>query len=413
MGKKELQKTIKEFNRALGQGSGTVYRRSYDSDSYDYIGDYIEEISGYSAKEITPALWDSLIMMTEQSGELAGIPLPEAKRLFRKGEVENWQSEVQIHTRSGEKRWVTDMCTVIRDEEGNCTGCLGVLQDVTESKEAVRELTAITNQLRSRNREMEDDLAMARDVQQALVTQQPPQFPLKASETDAHLHFYHRYIPAAMLAGDFYEILAISETEVGVFICDVMGHGVRAALLTTFIRGLMEELMPVAGSPDGFLNKINRSLMAVFGQSESYIFATACYLVIDVKSGHIRFANAGHSMPLSLQSEKGVVLSLDDWSQESEPALGIVEEYLYSVKEYTLDIHESVLLFTDGLFEAYNAHDMMYGEERLATFLKQHLQLEPEQLLDRVLDDVLHFTGNAEFEDDVCLLAIVPTPPSA
>ena len=409
MSEKKLQNSIVDFSRALKQGKAAVYRRNFDSVTYEYMGKYIKELTGYTSEEMTPERWDSLFLQAELKGELAGVALEEANRCIRSGEVDHWQADVQLRTRSGETRWVTDMSTVLRDESGKCFGCLGVLQDITERKRAEKQLADLTEQLRLRNQEMEEELALAREVQQALVTEQPKQFPLDAEAARVRLLFHHRYIPAAALAGDFFDILSLSEHEAGVFICDVMGHGVRAALLTTFLRGLIEELMPLAGDPAAFLGKINHSLVAVFGQTDTFIFATALYLVIDVQTGRIRFANAGHSRPLCLGS--AAESSLENGSGTSEPALGIVEDFEYSTTEHVLDVREALLLYTDGLFEAYSPEGEMYGEERLVDFMRQHAQLAPAALLDELIQDVHRFSGSDDFEDDVCLLAVEPCLP--
>jgi sigma-B regulation protein RsbU (phosphoserine phosphatase) len=408
MQKKDLQKSIEDLSNALEQGCGAVYRRNFDSVVYEYMGRYIKQITGYDADELTPEIWDNLILETEQRDELAGLSLDDANRLVRAGEVERWQADVQIRTRSGETRWVTDMSTILRDESGTCFGCLGVLLDITDRKEAEKKLADLTEKLRVRNQEMDDELAMAREVQQALVSDQPNRFPRDVLDGQARVDFYHRYIPAEMLAGDFFDILPLSDREVGVLICDVVGHGVRAALLTTFLRGLVEELVPYAADPGTLLSKINHSLRAVFCQGDTFLFASAFYLVLDVPTGRIRYANAGHPHPLCLQPEAGHVKSLSPLDQDGEPALGIIEDFTYSTLEYVLTGSESLLLYTDGLFEAYDENEELYGEERVVEFFKQQLQLPAEQQLDNIIMDVHRFSGSDVFEDDVCLLAVVP-----
>ena len=406
MRKKELRKSIDDFSRALGQGFAAVYRRNFDSDVYEYMGEYIKEITGYSWEELTPDMWDALIISAEMKGEMAGLSVDECNQLVRSGKVDRWRADVQIRTRSGEVRWVNDMSTVLRDKTGECYGSLGVMQDITERKEAEQKLTELTEKLRVRNEEMEADLAMAREVQQALVTEQGKQFPPDATGKRSRLLFYHRYIPTEMLAGDFFDILPLSENEVGVFVSDVVGHGVRAALLTTFLRGSMEELMPEANDPGTFLGKINQSLSSVFGKSNTFVFATAAYLVIDLKNNRVRFANAGHPKPLCLRPEANELFSLSLLGKDPEPALGVVDDFQYSTGEHVLSGRDILLLYTDGLFEALNSRDEMYGEDRLAEFVQQHAQLEPEDLLEGLVGDVRHFSGRAQFEDDVCLLAV-------
>lgn len=260
---------------------------------------------------------------------------------------------------------------------------------------------------------MDAELAMAREVQQALVSDQPKRFPLDAACGQARLDFLYRYIPAEMLAGDYFDIMPLTEREVGVFICDVVGHGVRAALLTTFLRGLMEELKPHATDPGTLLSKINHGLRTVFCQGDSLLFASAFYLVIDVSTGGVRYANAGHPHPLCLHAEEGKVALLSQPGQDREPALGIIEDFEYSTSEHRLTDTESLLLYTDGLFEAYNASEELYGEERLLECVRRQLHQPPAKCLDSIIADVHRFVGADIFEDDVCLLAVVPAQPNS
>jgi PAS domain S-box-containing protein len=407
MATREFQKSIGDFSRAIEQGHAAVYRRNFQSLTYEYIGRYIKELTGYDQTELTPELWDSLILHTEQKGELAGLDLAEANRRVRSGQVQRWQADVQIRTRSGEIRWVTDMSTVLRDAGGECFGCIGVLQDITERKLGEQRLARLSAELHRRNAQMETDLAMAREVQQALIRGMPEQFPRGAGPGTPRLSFAKRYMPAEMLAGDFMEILPINANEVGIFIGDVMGHGVRAALLTTFLRGLMEELVPVIGEPGRLVTKMNRSFRSAFGHTDDLIFATAIYLVIDVNSGRTRFANAGHSKLLHLRpgSDGTNALSMPEGSRR-QPALGIVEDYQFTSSELSLGEGESILLYTDGLLEAGGADAELYGKERMLDYLRGHLESETDQLLDGLIGDVRRFTGSECFEDDVCLLGI-------
>jgi len=179
-------------------------------------------------------------------------------------------------------------------------------------------------------------------------------------------------------------------------------------LLTTFLRGLIEELIPKADEPGSFLGKINHSLHSVFSQDSTLLFATAFYFVLNVDTGLLRYANAGHSKPICLQPRKGTVKRLELSAATAEPALGIMDEFAYSTSEHTLSAAESVLLYTDGLFEAYNEAEEMYGEERVENLVKQKLHLPAEQLLDEVIAEIHRFAGSNDFEDDVCLLSVVP-----
>ena len=135
-----------------------------------------------------------------------------------------------------------------------------------ELRKAKEKLEEQAEELREKNAQMQADLAMARELQTAFLPQQYPVFPATASPEHTAMQFCHRYITTTELGGDFFDILALSDSSAGVLICDVMGHGVRAALVTAIVRGLIEELKPIAADPSRFLTELNRSLFAVLGR---------------------------------------------------------------------------------------------------------------------------------------------------
>ena len=400
MKKKNLIKHIEDFSRALEQGKGAVYRLNYASDSYEYMGDYIQELSGYSAGEITPQLWSKLVLRSEHHTKIPGLVVEKAHQLSLEGKVDSWQKDVQIRTRTGEIRWVSDMSTVLRDEAGERYGTLGVLMDITDRKQA--EETA-----RVRNEEMMTELAMARDIQQMLVSQQPNGFPSAGSEDRFALQFVYRYLPAEMLAGDFFRILPLSDHEVGVFLCDVVGHGVRSALLTTFIHGLIDMQASHAADPGTMLQKINQGLISTFGHSDSLLFASACYLVVDSTSGVVRFSNAGHHPPACILPDSHTLKTL--WSPDQRPdaAVGIIKDNTYEEHVYAMTEGETILLYTDGIFEVHDNDGTMYGEERLSAVIEENMSMDVSGLMDTIISDVHRFSGADSFEDDVCLLGVV------
>jgi len=121
------------------------------------------------------------------------------------------------------------------------------------------------------------------------------------------VRFCHRYLPTGAVGGDFFNVRALSDDKAGVFICDVMGHGVRSALVTAIMRALVEELAPLADKPGQLLDQINRDLRAILRQSGTPMFTTAFYLVADLDRQLITYANAGHPRPLLIHRTRGHV----------------------------------------------------------------------------------------------------------
>jgi diguanylate cyclase (GGDEF)-like protein len=261
---------------------------------------------------------------------------------------------------------------------------------------------------------IEADLQLARALQQALLPQQYPSFPPSVSPDESALGFYHRYHAAAALSGDFFSVQRLSDTAVGVFICDVMGHGVRPAMFTAMLRSLIEELAPLAGDPGQFLGNINYRLMTILQRAGVTLFASAFYLVADAATGEMRYANAGHPVPVLMRRKTGSVLPLPEADTASGPALGVFEEAAYPVLNYSLEVNDVVVLFTDGLVEAKGfdassldeAEPEDYGEERLQMALERQMNLSPPALFDAIIAGLERFSGSSEFEDDLCLVAM-------
>ena len=87
--------------------------------------------------------------------------------------------------------------------------------------------------------------------------------------------------------------MSVTDTQAGVIICDVMGHGIRAALVTAILRGLVQELRPLAADPGAFLTEVNQQLMDIFGEMKEVTFTSALYMLLDAKTGQASYANAG------------------------------------------------------------------------------------------------------------------------
>src|SRR5581483_8284441 len=192
-----------------------------------------------------------------------------------------------------------------------------------ERKGLTEQLGRYAEELRSKNAQLEADFNMAREIQQIFLPHQYPTIPRGAAVHNSALTFAHRYLPAAAVGGDFFDILTVDENRAGIFICDVMGHGMRAALVTAIMRGLVEELVPVASDPARFLSEINRSLHAILRRTQEPLMATAFYLVVDPVRGELRFSSAGHPSPLRLRRDEGRVERLKCLDPRHGPALGL------------------------------------------------------------------------------------------
>ena len=329
--------------------------------------------------------------------------------------------ESRIYRKDGSIIWIAENCRAVRDSQGKALYYEGTVEDITERKRAEEQIRRATGELsrsreelRTKNSLMEENLRTAREIQLTMLPQQYPTFPRGALLDQSAFQFVHRYEPAESVSGDFFSITAISDTEVGVLICDVTGHGVRAALVTAMIRALAEELKPLARDPGGFLRKLNSDLCNILKSTGSPMLTTAFYAVADCATGLLRFSNAGHPKPLLVRRGVGQVDALANPSGRSQPALGLFDDPPYVTSEITITPGDFLMLFTDGLYEVQGQNEELYSQERLMLDVKSFLNHPPGILFDELLGVIRAFTVNGEFEDDVCLVGMdyVSPPPA-
>ena len=321
--------------------------------------------------------------------------------------------ESRIYLKDQTIIWISENCRAVRDAQGNLLYYEGTVEDISERKHAeeqirrtTAELSRSREELRAKNQLMEDNLRMAREIQTAMLPQLYPVFPPGAAPAQSAFQFTHRYHPADAVSGDFFSVTALSDGEVGVFICDVAGHGVRAALVTAMIRALAEELKPLAREPGQFLRKLNSDLCAILKSTGSPMLTTAFYLVADWQRGTLRFSNAGHPKPLLIRRAQNSVEPLANDSGRSQPALGLFDDPPYQTTETILAPGDFLMLFTDGLYEVQGPDEELYTQQRLVLDVKSLLNLPPGKMFDQLLETIRTFSTDREFEDDVCLVGL-------
>lgn len=297
----------------------------------------------------------------------------------------------------GDVHWSLVTKVPLRNVQDELIGLVGISHDITRRKRAEEEL-------RRRSAEMETDLRMARQVQESFLNRTYPVFPRGTTREASALRFAHRYIPTTTLGGDFFDILQLSDTKCGVLICDVMGHGVRAGLLTALIRGVVEEIGERATDPSHVLAEVNHCLMPIIEHTSQPVFATVFFGVIDVAERSLVYGNAGHPAPLVLRADSEDILRLTP--TDPEPAAGLLGDFVYTQHECAFRPGDLFLGYTDGVLEAIDAAGVMFGEENLRGVLAKARGLSGAEANERLLRAVQNHSGSAEFEDDVCLVAI-------
>lgn len=313
---------------------------------------------------------------------------------------------------NGRVKWDYTTKLPLRNSAGEVIGICGINKDFTKVKEMEDALQAerdrlrvVTADLEAKNAQIEADLQMAKEVQEALLPREFKALSRRGELTGNTLSFAHCYLPAAAVGGDFFHILPLPENRAGIFICDVMGHGIRAALITAIIRALLEELHSLLLTPGPLMNALNQRVRTILERVDEPFIATAFYAVADPNAGQIHFANAGHPVPVRIRSGEGVVGLLKQQGERSGPGLGLFDDADYKTCKCALERDDRVVLYTDGAFEVDSPAGELFGREALLEEFAKHASLPSQDLFAAVLDDVRDFASRPDFDDDVCLVA--------
>ncbi len=301
---------------------------------------------------------------------------------------------------AGDVHWALTTKVPFHDANKRIAGLVGISHDITRRKHAEEALKRHTDA-------METDVRMARQIQETFLPRSYPIFPRGVPAEASALRFAHRYIPTATLGGDFFQIIQIDDVKCGILVCDVMGHGVRAGLLTALIRGVVAELGDRAADPSRVLAEINHSLTPVLEQTGQPVFATAFFGVIDTAAASLTYSNAGHPPPLVLRAASDHVTRLVP--ADPEPAAGLIDGFNYTRHVTAFDPGDFFLAYTDGVLEAANPAGDIFGEERLTAELSQARGLPGAQVCDRLVRATEAYSQRLDFEDDVCIVTIEST----
>ena len=265
------------------------------------------------------------------------------------------------------------------------------IEKAIEQIQYIKTMQQEHNQLES----IKGDLAVAREIQQAILPRVFPPFPENVGELD---------IAALMNAakdvgGDFYDFFRIDDDRIGFVIADVSGKGVPAAIFMAVSRTLIRATGIRGVIPSECITYSNDLLSK---ESANYMFVTVFYGIYNIKTGEVSYTNAGHNPPYLMKAD-GTVEQLP---LSKDIVVGALDDFQFSEETLQLEHGDTLLLYTDGVTEATNENDEEFGEKRLEDTLKDVSQQNCQQIINAVKANVKTFAGKAEQSDDITLLAI-------
>lgn len=238
------------------------------------------------------------------------------------------------------------------------------------------------------------ELNVATQIQASMLPCIFPAFPGR-KEFDV----YATMTPAKEVGGDFYDFFLVDEDHLALVMADVSGKGVPAALFMVIAKTLLKNAAQTGLSPKVVLEKVNRQLCE---NNEAEMFVTVWIGILEISTGRLTASNAGHEYP-AIRRQNG---KFELYKDKHGFVLAAMEDICYGEYEIDLRVGDTLFVYTDGVAEATNAENTLYGTERMLAALSQNEGADPEELLRNVKKDIDVFVGKASQFDDITMLAL-------
>lgn len=238
---------------------------------------------------------------------------------------------------------------------------------------------------------IQKELEVAKQIQLSIL---PAAFP-----NSANFRVAARYVPMTSVAGDFYDFILADDTQAGLLIADVSGHGVPAALIASMVKVAATSQRANAADPSHFLSGMN----AVLCGNTQEQFVTAAYLHLDSQSQELRYSAAGHPPMLLLRD--GKVLEIT----ENGLILAAFDFATFANAVHPLEPGDRFLLYTDGLVDAANAKGDFFGQDALSAVLRQTAELAPSAASDRIITAVQKWSASQDDDLTVLICDYIPS----
>jgi len=242
---------------------------------------------------------------------------------------------------------------------------------------------------------MKKELNYAREIQLSMLPEREATF--------GDLEISAISIPATEVGGDYFDYFKISDDKVGVFICDVSGHGVASALLLSGLRSCMHLILEETFDPKEVFGKLNRMIRKTQNRK---MFVTAIFAVIDMKKNNCTLFNAGHLPPYKISGGSNELLKIKRHGITLGAMENIEPDNESNEMEFDFNKKDKLIFYTDGVNEALNFDRSEYGFEKLESFLNANADRKPGDLLKRLVSDVNNFTQDTVQKDDLTILTI-------
>ena len=240
---------------------------------------------------------------------------------------------------------------------------------------------------------IESELRIASSIQMGMIPESFPAFPERKD-----LLLSAKLVPAKEVGGDLYDFF-IKDEKLYFIIGDVSGKGIPASLVMAVTCRLFRSVASYLNNPQEIISSLNDSLS---DGNESNMFCTAFLGILDLKTGHLKYCNAGHNAPLTIGPE-GNVSSIDI---VPNLPLGLFNGFPYEGQETEIEKGTMIYMFTDGVNEAENNEKELLGDAKIESLLKNNAFMEPGDIIDITFDQIRCHADGAEQSDDITVMCI-------
>ncbi len=291
-----------------------------------------------------------------------------------------------LRGRAGRYFWAK--ASPLYDPQGNITGAIETIRDITERREMEGKLARSNAELQ-----------IAADIQRSFMPEVIPQI--------TGFDIAARTVMAKEVGGDFFdvipfEIIALDKGTLGLIVADVSGKGVPAALFMALSRIVVRVNALWHRDPAKAIFDSNNIIAQ---DSKSGMFVTLFFGTLKEKDRTLTYVNAGHNPPVLFRSRDGAIEEL----MPTGIVLGAIENREYYSESVTINPDDVLVIYTDGVTESINAQEELFCEERLYKILRENATLPAREIIDRILSGIVEFTGDMPQFDDITLLVIKGT----
>lgn len=274
----------------------------------------------------------------------------------------------------------------VRDLNEDIYSVVEVFRDVTRERTLEKDIL-------SKNEKMSRDIDFAKKIQRSIL-------PNKGIYETVSVDYL--YMPSEILSGDIFDIQKIDEDHLGVYISDVVGHGVSASIMTMFIRQTMESIMRKTISPSNVISDLHKSFLDLGLDDENYF--TIFYGIINMKSNTMKYSNGGHnSLPCVISKDLENKKQVKFLEATGYPITYLFDKVNYD--EYIVELNkgDELLFFTDGILECKNFNNELFGQARLVDTIES----SNEDTIEAIKDAINEFKEDyLDIEDDIAILKL-------